>query len=262
MFVIALVELRGSVEVEMPSLAADLGITAYEAGLLLRGATPSLVLRTHERDRATALLAAMRARGHEVVAFDDVAVRSSVTMTCPRSFRLDPDAFVAVGPEEEHLPWNDVLAIVRAVHQTRTGSTTTTKEKKTSLARAALSGGLVMSKTVAKETSRTTEDREPVAYLFRASGEPPWLLAASRLRYDGLGMPLAPSQHENFELLLRAVQEHAPHADVDARLLASRSAAETARTTRAGEHSTSSASGVDVLAHVVAMAISKRPRRA
>lgn len=258
MYVVALVELRTAVEEEAPHLASALGVTAYEAGLLLRGAPPVVVLRTDDRDRATSLLAALRGRGHEVVAFDDAAVVASSAMTTPRLFRFEGGALVASGAVESHLPLADVLAIVRAVHQSRTETTTTTKEKQTSLARAALTGGLVRSKTVEKQTSSRAEEREPVAYLFRASGEPPWLLAASRLRYDALGARLAPSQHENFETLLRMVQEQAPQAPLDARLLAFRSAPEVVRSGRTGEHRGSSAGHVDVLAHTVALALRRR----
>ncbi len=258
MFVVALLELRSSVEAEAPVLAAELGVTAYEAGLLLRAAPPVLVLRTDDRARAIDLLAKTRRRGHDVVAFDAAAVTASDAMITPRAFCLDGDDFVARSAAEARLPFADILAVVRAVHQTRTERTTTTKEKKTSLARAALSGGLVSSKTVETETTRSTEAREPVAYVFRVSGEPPWLLSASRLRYEGLGARLAPTQNENFEALLALLQERAPRAITDTRLLAFRSTSETLRTVRSGEQRSTSASAVDVLAHVVALAASRR----
>jgi hypothetical protein len=256
-FVVALLALGSTVEAEAPALAVELGNTAYEAGLLLRGAMPVLVLRTTDAKRASDLLAKLRGRGHDAAAFDANAVVSSEAMTTPRSFRLDQDALVSTGQNEERLPFADVLAIVRAVHQTRTDTTTTTKEKKTSFARAALSGGLVTSKTVEKETSRTTEEREPVAYVFRRSHEAPWLFASTRLRYDGLGARLAPAQHENFESLLRVLLERAPGAVMDARLLAFRSVAERLRSEGRGEQRATSASTVDVLAHVVALSISR-----
>lgn len=257
MFVVALLELSSSVEEEAPLLSAELGVTAYEAGLLLRSAPPVLLLRTEDRTAAVDLLARTRGRGHDVVAFDTDAVCASDTMMAPRSFRLESDALVA-SPAEERLPYADVLAIVRAVHQTRTETTTTTKEKKTSLARAALSGGLVTSKTVERQTTQSTEAREAVAYVFRASGAAPWLLSASRLRYDGLGTRLAPSQHENFEALLGLLQAQAEGAVTDARLLAFRGGAETLRSVRSGEHRASSASTIDVLAHAVALSVSRR----
>jgi hypothetical protein len=254
-FVVALVELRAAVELEAGPLAADLGVTAYEAGLLLRGAAPVILLRTPDRARATDLLARIRGRGHAAVAFDAAAVVASEAMTTPRDLRIEEAAFAS---GSERLPFADVLVTVRAVHQTRAATTTTTTEKQTSLARAALSGGLVRSKTVQKQVETRSEQRELVAYVFRASGAAPWLLVATRLRYEALGGRLAPSQHENFETLLAMLRERAPHASLDLRLIAHRGGAETLRAgPRAGDQRGSSASQVDLLAHVVALAIHK-----
>jgi hypothetical protein len=257
-FLVALVGLATPVEQEAPALAVDLGLTAYEVGLLLRAAMPSILLRTDDRARATDLLGKLRGRGHDAVAFDGSAVVASEQMHHPRSFRLEGDALVSVGPlEEQRLPFADLLVIARAVHQTRTDSVTTTTEKKISIGRTALSGGLMTTKSVTKESSRSTEEREPVAYLFRRSGETPWLLASTRLRYDALGPRIRPSQHENFDVLLERLKELAPAATYDRRLTAVRSVAEKLRSEGKGDLRATSSSGVDVLAHVVAMAIAR-----
>lgn len=256
MFVVALIGLRTAIDDEAPALAADLRMTTYEAALLLRAATPTIVLRTDDRGRATDLLLAMRGRGHEVVAFDDAAVVDSEAMTRPRSFRLEADALVSVGQPESRLPFVDLLAIVRAEHQTTTETVVATKERTLSLGRAALSGGLVASKTVTKERAQSVEQREPVAYLFRRSGEPPWLLASGRLRYDALAPHVRPSQLENFEALIGRLRESAPSAAYDARLLAVRAPSKLRSDGRGASRATSS-SGVDVLAHVVAMAVAR-----
>lgn len=258
MFVVALIGLAAAVEQEAPALAAELGVTAYEAGLLLRSATPAIVLRTDDRERATDLLGTLRGRGHDALAFDASAVVASEDMVNPRSFRLDDDALVSLGAKQERLPFSDLFAIARAVHSTRTGSVTTTKERKLSIGRAALSGGLLTSKTVTKERARTAEEREPVAYLFRRSGETPWLLASTRLRYDALGPQIRPSQLENFELLLRTLRELAPASVYDTRLVAVRSVAEEVRSAGRGEQRATSSRGVDLLAHVVAMSVARR----
>jgi hypothetical protein len=68
--VIAVVGLARSVEEEAPVLATDLGLTAYEVGVMLRAPPPVIVARTEDRNRTLALLAKLRSRGHDAVACD------------------------------------------------------------------------------------------------------------------------------------------------------------------------------------------------
>jgi hypothetical protein len=94
-----------------------------------------------------------------------------------------------------------------------------------------------------------------VLYVFRASGETPWLLRERGTHYTGLGASLAPSSTQNFMTMIGRLRAAAPGAAYDERLLNARSApARTALTGRAGNEqvSVSSASGVDLLAHVMA----------
>lgn len=242
MFVVTLIALGGSADEEAPLLAPDLGVTAYEAGLLVRGALPSVVLRTPERARALDVLANMRRRGHEVVAFDEDAVVRGDALVQVRSFRLEDDALVAiVGAMEHRVGFAHVLAIVRAVHVSTTTSTETVKDRAISVGRALATGGLIATKTVESTRTATTESRDLVAYVFRDDGAP-CLLAASRMRYDGLP-EIRPSQLENFAALVEIVRRRTPAAAYDERLLGARPGAD-----------------VDLLAHALALAATRRER--
>ena len=77
MFVVGIAKLAGALQDELPALAADLGITAYDARMLLAPGIPALVLVTPEKSKALGLLGSLRARGHESLAFDTQAVVSS-----------------------------------------------------------------------------------------------------------------------------------------------------------------------------------------
>lgn len=250
MYVVALVSLGRPAEEEAPSLATDLGITPYEAGLMLRAALPAVVLRTDARERALDLLGKLRGRNHETVAFDASHVAASDAMAALRSFRFDPDAFVnvATNGSETRLPYAGLFAIVRATHATSTTTVEKHTERKLSLGRAALTGGLMPTATTKKETKHTTEEREFVLYLFRNDG-PPWIVRASKTHYEGLGPSRSPSTPENFQQLLKRLRETAPHAIFDERLLSIR-----------GTIDPSSASKMDLLAHVVALSLSQRQR--
>lgn len=255
--IVALIALRTPVEEEAPLLAAELGTTAYETALLLRAPSPVPLLRTDDRGRALDLLARLRARGHDVVACDASAVVSAEDMIQVRAFRIEADAFVvtsgAVGGAEERVPSGSVVALVRAVHRTRVEQIEKTAERKLSLGRAAMSGGLLLSKTVTTTRTQSSEEREQVLYLFRRGGAP-LLVSQSRARYEGLGSAMRPAQLENFASLLRLLRERFPGAPYDERLLAPRPQQDRVRAGAGGQLSVSSSDGVDLLAHLVALA--------
>lgn len=261
MDIVALIALRTSVEEEAPLLAADLGSTPYETALLLRAPSPVPLLRTEDRGRALHVLGKLRARGHDAVACDASAVASSESMTHVRAFRFEPEGFVLAGGKEgeQTVPWSEMVALVRAIHRTRTEQLAKTEERKLSLGRAAMSGGLLMTKTVTKTTTQATEEREQVLYVFRR-GAAPLLLAQGHTRYDGLGAELRPSQLENFTTVVRRLREGAKDAAYDERLLAPRPQLDRVRAGAGGNASVSSSDGVDLLAHLVALACARTPR--
>ncbi len=255
----AIVALGRSVEEEAPRLAADLGLTAYEAGVMLRAPMPVIVLRTEDRTRTLDVLSKLRSRGHDAVACALDAVTSSDDMFRPKAFRFDGGDFIGIGQgEEQRLPLGAVTAFVRATHVTRTEDVVVERQRKVSLGRSALTGGLLATRTVEKEATRVTQDREPVLYVFRADA-PPWLLASNQLRYDGLAHEMKISKLENFEVLIRALRERAASAAFDARLLAVR--AGTTVVNAGPKHlAMSSSASLDILAHIVAMSLSRTPR--
>jgi hypothetical protein len=259
-FVVALAELHGPMEDEVAPLAADMGATAYDARLLLAAGTPAVVKTTPDRQVALELLARLRARGHGAVACDAGAVVSSENMVAMRRPRLEADAVTLDDRADEPLPYADVLALLPAVHQLRVESSTQKRETKLSMSRAVMTGGLAFTKTVKTDTRTASEERDVVLYVFRRSGATPWLLHERGTTWAGLGLPLAPSEGENYRAAVAALRERAPGAAYDERLL-TRKAAERASLSGSGGNTTvksSSQAGVDLLAHLLAMWIARK----
>lgn len=254
--------LARSVDEEAPRFAADLGLTAYEAGVMLRAPMPVIVFRSEDRARVRDVVGKLRSRGHEVVACELEAVVSSEEMFHPRAFRLEGADLVGLAHgEERRLPLADVFAFVRANHTTRVEATVATTSRQVSISRTVMTGGLLVTKATTSDAQRVSVEREAVLYVFR-TGEPPWLLASTQMRYDGLGAQLRRSTMENFEVLVATLRELAPSTSYDTRLLAVR----TSPTVIAAgpKHLTASSSGtLDVLAHVVSIALAgiARPYR-
>ncbi len=260
MFVVALLSLGTPPDAEATALARDLGVTAFEAGQLVRGHLPSIVLRSTDKARVQEFLGKLRARGHDAVACDTAAVVASEAMHEVRGFRFDEDALVSLNQNgsSERLPWTEIIALVRAMHRVSGATIEKTRERKFDLGRAVVTQGLSVSKTVIKETVSESAQREPVLYLFRREGAP-WLATETRGRYEGLGPDLRPGRLENFNTLVRRIRERAPQAPFDERLVQVRAGGDRAQSDFLGAQTgASNASSVDLLAHLVAMALVKR----
>ncbi|HMI87426.1 MAG TPA: hypothetical protein VK550_25230 [Polyangiaceae bacterium] len=253
--VVALFALATPVETEAALLAADLGTTAYEERLKLVAGLPAIVLNSADEAPARTLCEKLRNRGHDAMAADTAEVMPSAAMLAIRRFAFEPDALIEPDIEGARLPYDDILALLRASHHTRTETRTETKGKQFSAGRAILSGGLVMRKSVTRDEKSVSTERENVLYVFRASGERPWLLRERGAQYAGLGAALAPSSTLNFTTFITMLRKMAPSARYDERLVNARAAPTRMKHLGGGSSESlaiSSASGVDLLAHLLA----------
>jgi hypothetical protein len=259
MEVVALVSLGRNAEQEAPLLAADLGLTVYETAVMLRGAKPVIVLRSEDRNRTSDILSRLRSRGHDAVVLDLAQVTWSEGMFRPKTFRFEGEELVGFNHGvEQRLPLADVFALVRAVHTTESKEVITTTVSTPSLGRAAMTGGLKVTKTTERETSRVETMREPVLYVFRGT-DTPWLLASQELRYETLGRDMQVSKAANFEVLIRLLRERMPTVPYATRLLQVRPAA-TVMNAGSKNLTMSSIHPLDILAHIVSSALNQQAR--
>jgi hypothetical protein len=258
-FVVAVADFCRGLEEDLPALGVDMGATAYDARLLVAAGTPAIVRTTPDRALALDLLTRLRARGHGAVACDATAVVAAADMVAIRRPRLEGDAIAIDDRTNDRLPYDDVLALVPAVHRRRIDAATQTRETKVSMGRALLTGGMSFTKTVKTNTHNATEERDGVLYVFRRSGALPWILREHGTGWGALGLPLAPSESENYRMALAALRERTPGATFDDRLM-KRKAGERSALSGGGGNTTvktSSEGGVDLLAHLLAMWIAR-----
>ena len=206
-------------EREALEIAALLGLGAYEAKLVVASPLPAVLLETPDVERARGLLAALRARGHGVVACDAATLADG--MLAPRELRFTDDAVIGVvpGSPEVRVAHGDVLALLVALQVREAESTRESKKKELSLARIALTGGLMRTKTTTVSEREVSQERERVLYVMSKRGSGHLLLRETQLRYASLGERLGKSSAENFTTLLAVLRERAPHAHFDDRLL-------------------------------------------
>ncbi|MBS2016823.1 MAG: hypothetical protein JST00_28315 [Deltaproteobacteria bacterium] len=244
MFVVFVAHLARPGFVEAEAIAPLLGMTPYEARLSLATPPPCILLTTTDRARATDVLAVLRSRSHGAHLFDFESFTPSHRMTRIDDFWLDAEG-VHRASTNELLPFGDVFAIIRAIHDTTGGESVT-------VPRPSIGDGVVPNGERARSTGKV-EEREHVAYFFRRSGERPWLLRERHAVYTGLGDDRLPVAFGNFSRLLTRVREASANAIFDDRLVRRRVAEkmgpEGVRTSR---------DGVDLLAHLLAMTIASQ----
>ena len=243
---------------EVSALTPLLGMGVYELRLALSGPLPLVLLETEDAERARTLLASLRGRGHGAVACDAASVTSSADMLRPKSFAFEPEAisFETPGAAPMRVSPAEVLALVVATHAREEDSDREVREKKLSLGRAAMTGGLVRSKTRTVTERGSTRESERVLYLLKRSGSGHVLLRETRLHYAGLGPRMGHSAIESFSTLIAALRERAPQAFYDDRLLRQRASGslQVSRTSTSRTVTTSNEREVDVAVHLLAVA--------
>lgn len=256
MYAIALTRWGRPLEQELEFLSPLLGVSGYDLRMRLNAPPPLVLLRAGTPEEARNHLAQLRGRGHGAVAVDMSRVHSSATLYSPREFRFHPATLQLLDPTGNHeLAYTDLLALIQASVRSQEQHTDVQKSRSFSLGRAALTGGLVMTKSKQKVTTQTRDERELVLYLFRKDGSAV-LLRESRLHYEGLGAEATHSAMLNFRKLAELLHQRAPHALFDDRLATQKRAASAQQLTGNALSqvlSSSNADENDLAAHLLAV---------
>jgi len=261
MFVVAVTRWGTPLEAELPSLAKELGEQAYDLRLKLAGTLPAYAYRGPDLTRAQAVLAIMQRRNHGAVACDVEHVHAAESMLTPRAVVFEPDAVrFERGVTQDAIAYADMLAVVHALETNALDGSQKVTERTVSLGRAALSGGLVVSKSESSEKRTQTRDAEQVLYVFRRSGEDPILLRQQAIRVSGQPGTAPRTSLESFQLAISELRRRAPDALYDNRLLTSKRKTVVAShvvTTTSTTTSHSNASENDLAAHLIALGFLK-----
>jgi len=201
-------------------LAAALGIMPYEMRQRLIGGGPAVVANFADQQSARAMATKLNQGGVETLVVDADAVRGQAGRFIVRRFELKERAL--------HLEANDgqstdiayvaidlLLPGTRIVGQSETKTVT---ERKFSLGRTILSGGIPLTKTIERQEEVSTETRENILYLY-AGERPATVFTQNGLAYDGLGTTMKLSRELNFTYLKSELRRLCPAAGNDDRLL-------------------------------------------
>ena len=194
---------------EAPSALAEAaalcGLAPMEARTRCAGLLPRVLVRQADEETAQRLTAGLAALGFRAVAGDPRQVPGDAQRVLARDLEWTGAGLTVIdGQGGRHdCPADSILLVQPGFRSRSQTERVKSTERKFSMGRALLSGGLSLTKTVVSVTDQVTTSRDPFLLVTRTQGLPALILYESRLNYQGLGAALQPSRILNF----RTVQE-------------------------------------------------------
>lgn len=205
LFVVAARSLEGDPEERARALARVLGLTLFETRARVLPPAPRVVASFAERAAADRLAAALAAEGFDPLVLAGADCDDDTARVTIRGFERRSDAWHFEARDGwTRVVQDDELRLLLKVGTTTTASRTdTATERRFSVGKAVLTGGLAFTKKKTVETTATTTSTEASLHLY-AEGHPTLVFHEFDLQFQGLGPALQPTRQANW---LRFVQE-------------------------------------------------------
>lgn len=222
MNIIAIYNLDKDEERLSEALAAALGNTVYEARSRLRvpKGGPSIVAVFQELAKAEDCAVKLRTNGFDAVILRNEEIESDKERFLARSFEFTGESLNVRSRQGQDLilPYRDIRHILYGIGFTVHTETETVKERKFSMGKALMTGGLMMTKSKSHEVSSEKKDHERFLYIYVPDRQTV-VFRESALQYDSLGKALQPSSTANFNHIVAELKRLSPDALFDDRLL-------------------------------------------
>lgn len=204
----------------LPSLAKALGITAYEARQRMIGGGPAVVACLADPYQTRDLAVNLSKAGISNRVVDASTVCDKGCQFIVRRFVLGASSLRIEAGDGGSLtiPYEDIRLLLPAMDISGQAETKTVTERKLSLGKTLLSGGIPMTTKVSHQEEVRSEERRKLLFLF-AGDRRPVVFSQDGMAYDGLGPAMKPSRELNFAFLLSELRGRAANAIWDERLL-------------------------------------------
>jgi hypothetical protein len=202
------------------ALAVALGIMAYEMRQRMIGGGPAVVACFADPQQARTLSTKLNQSGVATLIIDADAVRSKAGRFVVRRFELKEWSLRIEASDGQcaEIAYGDIDLLLPGTRIHGQSETITVTERKFSLGRTILSGGIPLTKKVERQEELNKEERENILYLY-AGERPPVVFSQSGMVYDGLGAAMKLSRELNFAYLTSELRRLCPAAGYDDRLL-------------------------------------------
>ncbi len=201
-------------------IADQLGTVVFEARQKISGGGPAVLANFADPLLAETCASNLSQNGVPALVIDSAAVRSSNQALFVRRFVLGRSLQVeSFDGEVSDIDYSTIgLLLVATCSSGQVQTTDTVTERKFSLGKTLLAGGVPMTKKVKRETSMNIEERDETLWLY-GHGRATLIFNRSALNYNGLGEEMQFTRDLNFTHLKNELRRLAPHAVYDNRLL-------------------------------------------
>ncbi len=202
------------------ALANALGITVYEARQRMFGNGPAVVASFADQKPALELAGKLKQSGIATLIFDAAAVRSSAGYFIVRRFEFKKWSIrieTSDGQRTE-IPYDEIDLLLPCTSIVGVSEQKTVIERKLSIGKTILSGGIPMTTKVERQEAVTSEERTKVLYLY-AGKRLPVIFSQIGMTFDGFGDAMKLSRELNFAHLISELQRLCPGAVYDDLLL-------------------------------------------
>jgi hypothetical protein len=200
--------------------AALTGMELADVNRRLLGVMPRVLLPAAPAGRADDLVSGLEALSFVAFACDPSAIPSDAERLLVRGMEVRADGVTFFdGQGQGHAcPKTAMALVLRGVRVSTSSEKVVTNERKLDVGKAVLSGGLMLTSKVKKETVHTQESREAFLLITRNDGEPDAIIYERRIDYRFLGTDKQPSSFANLEKTLARLRALVPDLPLDDRL--------------------------------------------
>ncbi len=202
------------------SLAVALGIMPYEMRQRMVGGGPSVAAGFADPELARAVEAKLNQAGVATQLVDTDLLRNKVGRFVVRRFEMKERALQisASDGQSAEIAYGEIDLLLSGTRILGQSETITVTERKFSLGKTILSGGIPLTKKVERQEEINREERENILCLY-AGERPPVVLSQSGMLYDGFGTAMKLTRELNFAYLKSELRRLCKAAGYDDRLL-------------------------------------------
>ncbi len=189
------------------------GLTVMEVRARCGGTLPRILVRQAPEEEAQRLVVGLGDLGFRAFAADARQVPGDAQRILPRQLEWEHGGFtVTDGRGARHsCPFASIRLLQTGVRTDSHTEVVKSKERKFSMSKALMTGGLSFSTTVETSSKQVTLSRETFILVVREASLPAIMLYESRLGFQCLGADLKPTRYLNLKALLERLR-----AQVDA----------------------------------------------
>ena len=203
------------------AIAAALNILVFEARQKITGGGPAVIANFADQNQAAELATKLTHEGVPALVIDTQLVRENNRRQQTRSFELGSQTLQieTLSGEPLKIGYQTIqLLLIASCSTGQIQTSETTTQRKFSLGKTLLAGGIPMTKKVKSTETTTSEERDKTLWLYTSTGET-LVFTRNVMDYAGLGEVRQMTCDLNFNYLLKELQRLAPQALYNDRLL-------------------------------------------